>query len=60
MILIINSKKTKGQFFTFCHAVEYKAFSKYGGSMLFAMYQSYLIRFWAFFDTVILALRKVK
>ncbi|KAI9339483.1 ELO family [Pilaira anomala] len=56
--IVETNNNHQGRFFTFCDAVEYEAFSKYGGYMFYAMYQSYLIRFWAFFDTVILALRK--
>ncbi|KAI8057527.1 ELO family [Gilbertella persicaria] len=43
---------------TFCHAPEHPLFNTHGKYMLYSMYLCYLLRFYAFLDTVILALRK--
>ncbi|KAI7892422.1 ELO family [Mucor mucedo] len=41
----------EGQFFTFCHAVQYARYPQYGGYMFYSMYQYYLIRYYVFLDT---------
>ncbi|KAF1798373.1 hypothetical protein FB192DRAFT_1460727 [Mucor lusitanicus] len=46
--------------FSYCHAAEYPAYRWYGGQMFYSMYICYLLRYYVFFDTVILALRKAK
>ncbi|KAL9550202.1 hypothetical protein MBANPS3_004831 [Mucor bainieri] len=44
--------------FSYCHAAQYPAYHQYGGQMFYSMYICYLLRYYVFFDTVILALRK--
>ncbi|KAG2204904.1 hypothetical protein INT46_002673 [Mucor plumbeus] len=53
-----NIMRHQSGIFSYCHAAQYPVFHQYGGKMFYSMYICYLLRYYVFFDTVILALRK--
>lgn len=58
-LILLQKHNQENGYFTYCQASEYTAYKDYGGKMFYSMYLCYLLRYYVYLDTVILALRKV-